>query len=101
MAAQTADQIEDAAPDQRLTAGQPEFAGATPHERSRQPVDLLEAQHLGLGQERHRFGHAIDAAEIAAIGNRYAQVGDLTAERIDKRAIRRRRTVEEGGHGHC
>ena len=48
-----------------------------------QPLQLLERQDLGLGQEGHVLGHAIDAAEVAAVRHRDAQVGDVPAERVD------------------
>ena len=35
-----------------------------------------------LGQEGHVLGHAIDAAEIAAVGDRDAQVADGALERV-------------------
>jgi DUF971 family protein len=41
-----------------------------------QPVELLERQHFPLGQEGHVLGHAVDAAEVAAVGHRYAQIAD-------------------------
>ena len=50
-----------------------------------QPVELLERQQVGLRQERHVFRHAIDAAEVAAVGHRDAQIGDRAAERVDQR----------------
>src|SRR6185437_11287711 len=33
--------------------------------------------------ERHVLGHAVDAAEVAAVGDRDAQIADMPAERID------------------
>ena len=36
-----------------------------------------------LRQERHVLRHAIDAAEVAAIGDRNPQIGDVPPERID------------------
>ena len=50
------------------------------------PVEFLQAEQVGLGQERHVLRHAIDAAEIAAIGHRDAQIGDRALKRIDQRA---------------
>ena len=54
------------------------------HSRSSSSSD----QDLGLGQEGHVFGHAIDAAEVAAIRHRDAQIGDMPAEWIDHLRIR-------------
>jgi hypothetical protein len=73
----------DVAPDQRLAAGQPQLAHAAGDEGRAQPVEFLQRQNLLLGQERHVLGHAVDAAEVAAVGDRDAQVGDFAAERVD------------------
>ena len=75
------------APHQRLAAGQAQLAHAEPHEGAAQPVELLERQDLGLRQEGHVFGHAIDAAEVAAIRDRDAQVADMPAEGVDHRLV--------------
>ena len=50
-----------------------------------EPVEFLERQQVLLGQEGHVLGHAIDAAEVAAVGDRHAQIGDRPAERVDQR----------------
>ena len=76
----------DAAPHQRLAAGEPQLAHAARNERAAQPVQFLERQQVGLRQERHVFRHAVDAAEIAAVGHRHAQIGDRPLERIDQRS---------------
>ena len=39
-------------------------------------------------QEGHGLGHAIDAAEVAAVGDRDPQIGDAPAERVDHGAVR-------------
>ena len=75
----------DAAPHQRLAAGEPQLAHAARNERAAQPVEFLQRQQVGLRQERHVFRHAVDAAEIAAVGHRHAQIGDRPLERIDQR----------------
>src|SRR5262249_55510555 len=51
------------------------------------PVELLEREQVALGQERHVLGHAIDAAEIAAVRDRDAQIGDAAPERVDQRRL--------------
>ena len=51
-------------------------------------------QQLGLGQEGHVLRHAVDAAEVAAVGHRDAQIGDGAPKRIDQRARRRAGAVE-------
>src|SRR5262249_20839377 len=58
-------------------------------EETRQPLDLLEAQQL---RTRHEVvavavelgGHAVGAAEVAAIGDRDAQVVEAAAEAIER-----------------
>ena len=52
-------------------------------EGAAQPVELLERQQVRLGQEGHVLRHAIDAAEVAAVGHRDAQVADMAAEGIE------------------
>ena len=76
-AGQQADERDDAAPRQRLAARQPEAPDARGHGRAGDRGDLLVAQHVGHGDERHaRFGHAVDAAQVAAVRDRDAE--DLT-----------------------
>ena len=75
----------------RRTSGSPpvslQLAHAARHEGRAQPVELLQAEHVLLGQEGHVLGHAVDAAEIAAVGHRDAQIGDLPAEPVDQRGM--------------
>ncbi len=80
-----AEQGHDVAPHQRLAAGDAQFARSQPHEGRAQPIELLQRQHVALGQEVHVLGHAIGAAEIAAVGDRDADVAHRPAEGIDQR----------------
>ena len=82
------DQIHDSPPDQRLAPGQPEFPDAATDECRRQPVNFLQAQNLCLRQEGHMFRHAVNAAEIAAISDRNAQITDPPSKGIDERCVR-------------
>ena len=84
VARQRADQRHDVLAHQRLAAGEPELAHAAGDEGRAQPVELLERQHVLLRQEGHVLRHAIDAAEVAAVGHRDAQIGDRPAERVDQ-----------------
>ena len=79
-----AEEGHDALAHQRLAAGDPELLDAEADEGRAEPVELLERQQLGLGQELHVLGHAVDAAEVAAVGHRDAQVGDRARERVDQ-----------------
>ena len=85
MPRQRREQRHDVAPHQRLAAGQPQLAHALGDEGRAQPVEFLQRQQVGLRQERHVLGHAIDAAEIAAVGHRHPQIGDGPGERVDQR----------------
>ena len=84
MARQRRQQRHDPAPHQRLSAGQAQLAHAARNEGAAQPVELLQREQIGLRQERHVLRHAIDAAEIATIGHRDAQIRDRAPERIDQ-----------------
>jgi hypothetical protein len=74
----------DSAPNQRFSAGEAELPHSARNEGAAQPVELFKAQKVGLGQERHVLRHAIDAAEIAPIGHRDAQIGDRPSEWINQ-----------------
>ena len=89
MARQRAHQRHHIAPDQRFAAGQPQLAHALGDEGRTQPVEFLERQQVGLGQEGHVFRHAIEAAQVAAVGDRYPQIADRPAERIGHRTGQR------------
>lgn len=47
-----------------------------------QTGDLLKGQHLDAGQEMHVLGHAVDAAQVAAVRHRQANVGDVAPEAV-------------------
>ena len=70
------------------TSGSPpvmrSFSHAQADEGRAEAVELLERQEVRLGQEGHVLGHAVDAAEVAAVGDRDAQVGDRAGEGVDK-----------------
>src|SRR5260370_31662759 len=83
MPAEGAEQGHDVAAHQRLAAGQPQLLDPEPDEGAAHAVQLFQRQELGFGQKIHFFRHAVNTAEIAAIGNRYAQIGDGASERVD------------------
>src|SRR5207245_9163153 len=83
MAAERAEQGHDVAPHQRLTAGQAELLDAEPDEGATHAVELFEGQELRFRQKNHLFRHAIDAAEVATVGDRNSQVGDGSSKRVD------------------
>ena len=94
VAGQRGDQRHDAAANQWLAAGQAQLGHALGNECAAQAIEFLKAQHIGLGQECHVLRHAIDAAEIAAVGHRHAQIADGALKRIDQRLRAARRAIE-------
>ena len=85
-------QPEDVAPHQRLPPGKPYFADAEAHSGLRDAVQLLQRQHLRPRYELHVFSHAVHTAEVAAVGNRQAQVVDPALEGVDQMSW------DAGGH---
>ena len=56
------------------------------HGGADEALDFLEAQDLGAVHELHAFfGHAVEAADVAAVGYADAQVIVDTAETVDER----------------
>ena len=87
---------------QRLAAGQPNFANAELDVDPREPHDFLECQQFRVRKERivapeNVLRHAVHAAEIAAVGDRDPQVVHRTAALIDERgtALDARRLANE------
>ena len=73
---------------QRLAAGDADLLHARTDEDADQALDLLEVQDLGPGQEvvplaEDLGGHAVDAAEVAAVGDRDPQVSQRPLPGID------------------
>jgi hypothetical protein len=92
------------APHERLAAGQPDLLDAHGGHHRYEPLDLLEREQLGLGQPRQAFrGHAVAAAEVAAVGDRDAQAADRAAPAVPqwgrRRRVRRRQLGGEDAHG--
>ena len=85
MTRERGEQRHDTAADQRLAAGEAQLAHALDDEGGAEPIQFFQGEEIGLGQEGHVFRHAIDAAEIAAVGHRDAQIGDGAPERVDHR----------------
>ncbi len=78
------------ASEQRLAPGEPDLGHAVVHEEARQTRDLLERQQLRPGQEpesrpEHLPGHAVDAPEVAAIGDRDPQVVHRPPQPVEDR----------------
>jgi hypothetical protein len=80
------DEPRELAPHERLAAGQAQVGHAHPGHDPHEPLDLLEAEDLvALEPGQPVGGHAVLAAEVAAVGDRHAQVGDLAAVAVDER----------------
>src|SRR5258706_261648 len=77
---------------QRLAAGEPDLLHAELDEDAREARDFLEAQDRAVRKKlmvriEHFARHAIDAAEVAAIGHRDAQIAHRTRARVDPRVF--------------
>ncbi|MNT56352.1 hypothetical protein D3C72_1936420 [compost metagenome] len=77
-------QLHHARTDQRFAPGQADLAGAQCDEALCDLVNLFQGQHPLARQKLHVFGHAIHAAEIAAVGDRHPQIVDAPGESIDQ-----------------
>ncbi len=84
VAREGAKQAHHIAPHERLASGETYLRRAAPHEGRAQPIELLEREKIALRQEAHLLIHAVDAAQIAAISHRDAQIGDRAQIRIDE-----------------
>src|SRR5882672_6200532 len=82
---QACDVVFDAVADERLTAGDTDFANAEVQEDASEAVELGPGKDLAVVAIVFRVGGAaVDAAEIAAVRDGDAQVGDLPAEFVVK-----------------
>jgi hypothetical protein len=71
------DESLDVPADERLTPGDPDLLDAVVREGAREPRDLLEREKLASVEEavvapEDLLRHAVDAAEVAAVGDRDA-----------------------------
>src|SRR5262245_25496454 len=83
---QALDQAFQIASQHRLAASHAQFIDPEADENLRQVNDLFVGQDLRLGLPLHcLFGHAVEAAEIAAVGDRNAQVANGAAVTVFKR----------------
>src|SRR6476660_1714544 len=57
-------------------------------EHRAEPVKLLEREQVRLRQEGHVLRHAVDAAEVAAVGDRNPDIGHVWGEGVDHRPDR-------------
>ena len=81
--ADVANERNDTAADQRLAARQAHAANALPRHQAHKAGDFLGAEQLVVRAGRHAIGrHAVNAAEIALVGNGNAQVVDIAAKAV-------------------
>ena len=81
--ADVANERDDATADQRLATRQAHATNALPRHQAHKVGDFLDTEQLVVCTGRHAIGrHAIDAAEIALVGNGNAQVVDIAAKAV-------------------
>jgi hypothetical protein len=72
---------------QRLSSGDAKLGDSQPHGHANEPFDLLKRENFAAIHELHAvFRHAVEAADIAAVGYADAKVVMCSAECIDERA---------------
>ena len=80
------DEPREVAAHERLAAGQAQVGHAHARHQPHDALDLLEAEDLvALEPGQAVGGHAVLAAEVAAVGDRDAQVGDAAAVPVEER----------------
>jgi len=85
-------------PHKRFAACDAELPDAKSDEGRAEPVQFLKREEFPFRKKRHVLRHAVDAAEIAAVGDRNAQIGDGAGEWIDKRWGHFRNLGSNSGH---
>ena len=81
---EAADKIGQALADEGFAAGEADAGDAAGDEGGGDLVHFLEREDIGAGEELHAERHAIGAAEIAAIGDGEAHIGDAPPEAVDE-----------------
>ena len=84
---QLLDEHRQIAPDERLAARDADLLDAAADEDARDALDLLERQQLVAAQElvvasEDLLRHAVDAPEVAPVGDGDAEVPEWTAKRV-------------------
>ena len=80
--AEAADNVAKVATDSGLAARQPEFGHSATAEDPAQALNLQRGHHGGAGDLLIAIGQAIDATEVAHLGERNAQVAESTAKAV-------------------
>ena len=83
---QRRDERREIAPEERLAAGQPHAIDAEVAEGVGDGADFLEREQRILRQPRIvRLRHAVEAAQVAPVGHRYAQAAKRAPETVENR----------------
>lgn len=78
--------VHDALPNRRLSSCEADLCDAALDEQRRQPDHLVVGEDVALGRELDAFlGHAVEASEVAALGEGDPKVVVLPGERVDER----------------
>ncbi len=70
-----------------FTAGEADFFGTQSHEVAGNPRDLFQCENLLARQKGHVLRHAVNAAEITAIGNGQPHIVDCSAKSVCQLAL--------------
>ncbi len=98
-------QIDHARTDRRFTAGQPDLVDAQAGRHTHQRDDLVIGHQFLARAKLHLFGHAVDAAQVADIGQADAQIVDAATVAVCHRlnrstCVRRMDSKALGQRGH-
>src|SRR5262249_6262418 len=99
-----ADQARQVVAQERLAAGDPQLLDAEADEDPREARDLLEGGQLGLSEELVALAgdlrrHSVGAAEVAAVGDRDAQVVQRSSEAVGRGGGGAQRAPRASGDG--
>ena len=87
IAARRADQHRQIAAHQRFASGDAQLADPQAGGDTSEAFDLFEVQDFRTADKLHvRLGHAVEAADVAAVGDADAQIVVEAAEGIDEHA---------------
>jgi hypothetical protein len=84
------DDVDERASQQWLAPGQTDLLDPQPDENPHQTEHFLVGQHLRFGHPVQALGgHAIGAAQVAAVGDRDTQITTETTEAVDEAGLDR------------
>ena len=80
---EVAKQLHDILPYQRFAAGDANLVDAELDEGTADAFHFFQRQQLRARHELHLFRHAVNAAQIAAVGDRQTDVADVATETVE------------------